>query len=1029
MADFDLAGRVILEDDFSAVLDKLASESESAGRALDQIDEHIDAASARRRLQEIENELASLRAKAAKGIPLSVGEVERVQSLRREAQRLRSGLEAVEEGATRAQGGILGLLGSLGEAQAAMVGFMGAFAVQRLISFTTELIQVGVQAQLIGRIFENVARQAGVAGDRLIAEMSKAARGTIDQTRLMIIANRALMAGGADLATKLPRLLEIARAASLATGQDIGFVFDTLVRGIVKASPLLIDNADIYIKIGDAVEQWAEKQGKTVDQLSETERRVAIANAVLEQGTRFIEQFGLASETAADRIQSLPAAIEDLKSALGGLVIVGGIADDIGTAADAIRGVADAIERIRRIGGTMAEIGADTLGLSDATSELLDKWVSLSKSFVALGPGLGLAKWLLTSTDAARAVPDALELIERRLDRLKGGIEGTSADMNAWNRIVAEGKRQMAEAAERQQQWAQAFSKVRQESGAAGQVIAQLGQLAGQLSLEISDLPQLPQITGRGILTDTSAIRQYLETLRELRPELSAQIDETYKYVEAVERKQIALLDAANATGDAREALRLLATETMGASASTLDLLRNYEQLPPVLRAAVDELTSASEVIRLLREEASKPVTPDIETRILESGVRRIDTMMLQLVGIISPDKIQALHDQAIRGLEAYFQDQGDLTEFEMELLQSQFLKGWDDIIQGVRQKYNELRRESERGTQGMFESASQLQSAITSALKAGVEVTPADMLATEAGTYKDKALEAARQLQAIAERGFAELKVHPDWASLLKIPPDVLSGSEAQLKAWAAQTKQDVMDLSRPDLINWDAFVENFKRLQDRAAAQKLTIDIAVEKLEAAGLLTGSEEEKRKQVAQALGLAEPSITLETLFAVPEGSADDIVNQILAGQTALPIPVAPQVTAPASVVAGEVEAAPGVAREAALEGGVPVEVSTAPEEVQAQGADLAAALFSGFESVIVTEDVGGVVASAWADDFAAHQEDFSNIGRDLGSTIMGALLEALKEGAGEARTTIARAVAPEVAAILQEQQSGRNPLP
>ncbi|HEY65539.1 MAG TPA: hypothetical protein G4O02_13315 [Caldilineae bacterium] len=1028
MADVEVVGRIVAEDDFSAVLDKLVVESESAGQALDQLDEHIDAASAKRRLQEIEAELAELQAKAAKGIPLSVGEVERGRDLRREADRIRAGLEELGEGAEEAKTGVMGLLSGLGELQMAMTGLMGAFAAQQLISFTMELIRAGAQAQLVGQIFENVARQAGISGDLLITEMSEAARGTIDQTRLMIIANRALLAGGAELASKLPRLLEIARAASLATGQDINFVFDTLVRGIVKASPLLIDNADIYIKIGDAVERWAEKQGKTVDLLSETERRVAIANAVLEQGARFIEQMGLASETAADRIQSLPAAIEDLRSALGELALMTGIAEGISEVAENIRSMAEGINRFQDAVGVMADLGAELSGLGEASEELqtgFERWVSLAIGLTQFGT-IGVFKWLLEMPPLAERADDILRKFDLTLQRLREDVP--SADMNAWNRIIEENSRLAAEAAERQQIWNQAFTEARQEGGAASQVISALGQLAGQLSVAVSELPEMPRITGPGILVDTSALREYLEALRELRPELSEQIDWTYEYVEAIEQKQIALLDAANASEDAAEALGLLATETLGASSSALDLLRNYEQLPPVLRAAVDELTDIATVIRLVRQETEGPITVDMTVRGVEAEVRRIDSMMLRLAGILSPERIRELRDQALREYEAYFRDQGDLTEFEFELLQAQFLQGWDDIIQGVRRKYDELRRASERGGRGMFESASQLQSAITSALRMGVEVTPADMLATEAGTYQDKALEAARQLQAIVERGFAELEAHPDWAALLKIPPEVLSGSEAQLKAWAAQTKQDVLDLARPDLINWDAFIENFRRLQEKAAAQELTIDIAVEKLEAAGLLTGSEEEKRRQVAQALGLAEPSITLEALFTVPEGSAEAIINQILAGQTALPIPVIPQVTTP-ETTATAVEATPGVAREAALEGGVPVEVETAPAEVQAQGSDLAAALFSGFESVIVSQDAGGMVASAWADDFTAHQEDFANIGRDLGNTIMDALLEALSDGASRARDVIARAVAPEVASILQEQQGGRSALP
>jgi hypothetical protein len=147
-------------------------------------------------------------------------------------------------------------------------------------------------------------------------------------------------------------------------------------------------------------------------------------------------------------------------------------------------------------------------------------------------------------------------------------------------------------------------------------------------------------------------------------------------------------------------------------------------------------------------------------------------------------------------------------------------------------------------------------------------------MLATKAGIYRDKAMESARRLNAIAERGFEELKVHPDWAGALKIPPDVLASGEDALKAWAAATSESVQNLTRPDLINWDAFIGNYKQSLQDEAAKKLTLDIALGKLKAAGLLEGkSEEAARKEVLKMLGLDEPEVKFATYF--PEATTDD----------------------------------------------------------------------------------------------------------------------------------------------------------
>lgn len=143
------------------------------------------------------------------------------------------------------------------------------------------------------------------------------------------------------------------------------------------------------------------------------------------------------------------------------------------------------------------------------------------------------------------------------------------------------------------------------------------------------------------------------------------------------------------------------------------------------------------------------------------------------------------------------------------------------------------------------------IRSQAESILTAGVGVTAGDMAATAAGTYEDKPLEAARRLADIANQGMAS-----PWAKVLIPPPEVVAAGDAAVKAWASKTQGQVENLTRPDLIDWDAFTRNFEQAQQDEAAKQVTLDIAIGKLDAAGLLNGvSPDERKRQVAQAMGL------------------------------------------------------------------------------------------------------------------------------------------------------------------------------
>jgi len=183
--------------------------------------------------------------------------------------------------------------------------------------------------------------------------------------------------------------------------------------------------------------------------------------------------------------------------------------------------------------------------------------------------------------------------------------------------------------------------------------------------------------------------------------------------------------------------------------------------------------------------------------------------------------------------LEAIDQQREDNQRKEEERAE-RYSRAWEDSINDQKRAYEDLR------------------STVESALQA-TSVTALDMGLSEMGLYVDKWDENARRLDAIAQRGFAELQAHADWASVLKIPPDVLAAGEEALKSWASQTAGAVRDLTRPDLLNIDAAVAAVQQYMRDQAAKELSLDIITQAVIDQGMVSGDA--AKKQVAAALGL------------------------------------------------------------------------------------------------------------------------------------------------------------------------------
>lgn len=202
-------------------------------------------------------------------------------------------------------------------------------------------------AALVGlaESFDRIAASVNTTSTSLLENLRTAAAGTISDFGLIERANVALSGAtgklGEELGQKLPRLLEIARVQARVTGKDIDFIFNSLIEGIRKASPLRIDNAQLIIKVSEAEKAYAESIGKTVEQLTQEEKGIAILNATLESGNAALAQAGNIQETNAEKIARSTATISNIFDTLAVAVQPG-----FGAVQDGVNSILAAVENV-----------------------------------------------------------------------------------------------------------------------------------------------------------------------------------------------------------------------------------------------------------------------------------------------------------------------------------------------------------------------------------------------------------------------------------------------------------------------------------------------------------------------------------------------------------------------------------------------------------------------------------------------------------------------------------------------------------
>lgn len=213
--------------------------------------------------------------------------------------KIKGGLDKLKAAGSVAMGSIK-LLG-------AALGAIGAAAVKAAKDFG--------EFDGVRKSFKNLAASQGEDSKKMLASMRELSRGMVSDAELMKKANSALLLGLP--VNRFGDMLKIAQSASVATGQSMDHMLESIVTGLGRGSKLMLDNLGIVFKVEDAYAEYAKTVGKSVSALSEAEKKQAFINKALSVGIKNSERAGIQNLTVAQSLEVLNAKWENLYVIIG----------------------------------------------------------------------------------------------------------------------------------------------------------------------------------------------------------------------------------------------------------------------------------------------------------------------------------------------------------------------------------------------------------------------------------------------------------------------------------------------------------------------------------------------------------------------------------------------------------------------------------------------------------------------------------------------------------------------------------------
>jgi len=159
----------------------------------------------------------------------------------------------------------------------------------------------------------------GITGDaeETMRALRKGSLGMVKDGDLMRNYNEAAQLVGKSFADQLPDAMKYLSKVSAATGQDMGYMMDSITKGVGRMSPMILDNLGIQVDLVAANEAYAATLGKSTDELTKTEQQTALMNQVMEKLAENTKNMPDITENASTKWAQLTTKFGNLKDMIG----------------------------------------------------------------------------------------------------------------------------------------------------------------------------------------------------------------------------------------------------------------------------------------------------------------------------------------------------------------------------------------------------------------------------------------------------------------------------------------------------------------------------------------------------------------------------------------------------------------------------------------------------------------------------------------------------------------------------------------
>lgn len=292
------------------ILNKLVEAKQLSKEAADQFRKDSDsfASAARKRNKLLEEEIQDLNElKLKKQQAFSVEEIQKYnRSIKQTEERIRA-LRGETERQNESFLNTNRILKNVGAT------LLATFTIDRIARFTKEAVQLAAELEGVKNAFDKLNNPD------LLADLRKATRGTVTDLELM---RKAVLADKFKIPLKtLGSLFDFATKRAIETGQSVDYLVESIVNGIGRKSPLILDN------LGLSVIEIRKELRKTGD------FSVAVSNVI----SRELEKTGNVADTTATKLSRLAASAQNAQASIGGGIISAFTGGDTAKRLDLVR--------------------------------------------------------------------------------------------------------------------------------------------------------------------------------------------------------------------------------------------------------------------------------------------------------------------------------------------------------------------------------------------------------------------------------------------------------------------------------------------------------------------------------------------------------------------------------------------------------------------------------------------------------------------------------------------------------------------